>query len=230
MTCDDVRGRLPLFLTADLPPAEAEAVRLHLAGCPGCRADRAELEQVRGLLDAAPPPAVPTVDVGAVYRAALEGQLRSARRWKRAAAAGALVAAGLLLAAVLPKLEVKVGGNELVVRWGPADRPPPAPGPAPPHHEPVDYVLLARLTELEGRTARLAELDRKIREVEDLLLTLGTDVDGRDRQRRDELATLLKRLKAFEAATRDQFKKTEENQTALYHAVFDKPPSAGGNP
>jgi uncharacterized coiled-coil protein SlyX len=96
--------------------------------------------------------------------------------------------------------------------------------------ESVDYVLLARLTELEGRTARLAELDRKIREVEDLLLTLGTDVDGRDRQRREDLAALLKQLKAFEATTRDQLKQSEQTQTALYHAVFDKAPTPGGNP
>jgi anti-sigma factor RsiW len=146
MKCDDVRGRLPLFLTADLPPAEADAVRAHLAGCPACRADRAELEQVRGLLDAAPVPAVGPVDVATVYRAALDQQVHAARRWKRIAAGGALVAAGLLLVAVLPKLEVKVGGKELVVRWGPADPPPvPTPPPSPPQ-EPIDYVLLARVT------------------------------------------------------------------------------------
>jgi hypothetical protein len=83
---------------------------------------------------------------------------------------------------------------------------------------------------LEGRTARLAELDRKIREVEGLLLTLGADVDDRDRARRDDLTALLKHLKAFEAATRDRFTQTEQTQTALYHAVFDKPQPVGGNP
>ncbi len=235
MTCDDVRAKLPLHLTADLPPAETDAVRTHLAGCPGCRADHAELASVRALLDAAPAPPVPPADVAAIYQAVLERQARSARRWRLAAAAGGLVAAGLLLVAVLPRLEIRASGNEFTVRWGPppAPTPPaiPAPQPAPTPPPPsIDPKLLARVHDLETRVRTLDEFEAELRSVKGLLLTVAADVDDRDQKQKDALAALTRHLEAFEAAAREQFRQAERTNSALYTAIFDKPRPEGGNP
>ena len=220
--CDDVRVKLPLYLTADLPPAEADAVRGHLAGCPECAADHAELAQVRRLLDAAPSPGVHPVDVAAIYRDALNRHARSARRWKRAAVAGALIAAGLLGVAVLPKLEVKAGGNELVVRWGDPPAVAAIPHPAP---NPADAELHARLTELDARTARFARIETKVNTLQTLLLALADDLDDSDelhRRQKDDLTAMATQLRAVEAGTREQFRQAEQTNAALYTLVADK--------
>ena len=101
-----------------------------------------DFPDVRRALDAVPEPPVLPLDPAAIYRAALDREARSARRWKLAAGAGALVAAGLLLAAVLPKLEVRATGNEFAVRWGPAEPPPVAPKPEPVPSPATDPRLL----------------------------------------------------------------------------------------
>ncbi len=225
MTCDDVRAKLPLYLTGDLP--DAEAVRVHLAGCPGCRADEAELRHVRDLLDVPAPP-VPPADVAAIYRAALDRQARSTRRWRRATAAGALVAAGLLLAAVLPRLEVRVNANEFAVRWGPTDPPPVVPQSAPPPA--ADPRLAARVDDLDARVRNLGDPAAESRSLKELLLTLAADVDERDRKQKDALAAVARHLLALEVATGERFRQTEQTNTALYNLITDKPRSEGDNP
>lgn len=44
MTCDDIRDRLEAYALGDLTPEEREQVAAHLAGCPACRAELAEIE------------------------------------------------------------------------------------------------------------------------------------------------------------------------------------------
>jgi hypothetical protein len=223
MTCDDVRAKLPLYLTGDRP--DAEVIRAHLAGCPGCRADEAGLRQVRELLDAVPTPAVAPPDVAAIYRAALDRQARSARRWRRAATAGLLVAAGLLLVAVLPRLEVRANANEFAVRWGSPVAPQPAPSPPA-----IDPRLVAQVDDVEARTRKLDGFDAELRSLKELLLTLAADVDERDQKQKDALAELTRHLLAFEAAARDKFQQTDQANTALYNLITDKPRSEGGHP
>ncbi|HET6573402.1 MAG TPA: zf-HC2 domain-containing protein [Fimbriiglobus sp.] len=224
MTCDDVRANLPLYLTGDLH--DTEAVRRHLEGCPGCHADETELRQVRALLDVAPAPQVRPFDAPAIYRAALDRQVRSVRRWKLTAGAGAVVAAGLLLAAVLPKLEVRVAANEFAVRWGPADPSPVAPTPTPS----TDPRLLARVNELETRLRGLGTTDADLRELKELLLTVAADVNERDEKQKDAIASLTRYLRAFEANAGERFRQTEQTNAALYTAIFDKPTPEGVNP
>ena len=48
MTCTDVRAALPALLYAELPAAEADTLRSHLAGCPACRAEHAALQRLGG--------------------------------------------------------------------------------------------------------------------------------------------------------------------------------------
>lgn len=219
--CDDVRAKLPLFLTADLPATEADAVRAHLAGCAGCAADHAELLQVRRLLDAAPCPPVPPVDVAAVYRAALATHARSARRWKRTAAVGAALAAGLLGFAILPKFEVKLGGSEFVVRWGD----PPAVAATHPAPSPTDADVHARLADLDARTARLVRIETKVQTLQTLLLALADDLDESDelhRRQKDDLTRVATHLRSVEAGAREQFRQTERTNAALYTLAADK--------
>jgi hypothetical protein len=186
-----------------------------------------DFPDVRRALDAAPAPALPPVDVAAIYRAAFDRQARLARRWRRAAGAGLLVAAGLLLVAVLPRLEVRCNNDEFAVRWGSpapvvvAPVPPPPPSPAP------DPRLLAQVKELDARTRELDTLTTELHSLKELLLTLAADVDERDRKQRDALALLVKHLQAFEASAREQFRQTEQTSSALYAAIFDKPRSEG---
>jgi hypothetical protein len=183
-----------------------------------------DFADVRRLLDTIPAPPVPPADVAAIYHAALIRQARRARRWKYAAAAGSLVAAGLLLAAVLPKLEVRVAGNEFAVRWGPPD-------PAPVVSEPVpDPRLTARLSELDARTRDAARVRAELRSLKDLLLTLAADVSDRDEKQKEAMAALTRYLKTFEAASGERFRQTEQTNAALYTAIFDKPTPRGENP
>ncbi len=51
LTCPDVEARLELYAAGECDPAEAEAVRRHLAGCPRCAASCEEARQLIGLLD-----------------------------------------------------------------------------------------------------------------------------------------------------------------------------------
>jgi hypothetical protein len=166
--------------------------------------------------------------MGVIYRAALDRQIRSARRWRLAAGAGAFVAAGLLLAAVLPRLEVRVNGNEFAVRWGPPDPPPAAPTPAPVLY--ADPRLVARVDELDTRIRDLGKADADLRELKELLLTVAADVSERDEKLRESVAALGRRLLAFEAASGERFRQTEQTSAPLYAAIFDKPTPEGVNP
>ncbi len=47
MNCDEARARLSAFIDGELPPAEAAALERHLAGCPSCRAEEADLRRLR---------------------------------------------------------------------------------------------------------------------------------------------------------------------------------------
>jgi hypothetical protein len=187
-----------------------------------------DFADVRRLLDTIPAPPVPPSDVAAIYHAALDRQARRTRRWKYAAAAGSLVAAGLLLVVVLPKLEVRVAGNEFAVRWGPPDLAPvalmPEPAPVP------DPRLTARLSELDARTRDLDRFDTELRSLKDLLLTLAADVNDRDEKQKEAMAALTRYLKTFEAASGERFRQTEQTSAALYTAIFDKPTPRGENP
>lgn len=193
--------------------------------------DGDDFADVRRLLDKVPAPTVAVVDAGAVYAAALDREVRSARRWRRVAVSGAFVAAAVMLAAVLPKMDVRVGGSELVVRWGDPAPVPPAPVPAPPPAPATpDPAILARLDALDDRSRALADQDAKLRELRDLILTVAADVDERDNRRRDQLAAVLRQLRVFEASTRAQIRQAEETSTALYTAVFDRTRPSGGAP
>ena len=86
-----------------LDPAEARLVREHLASCPACAAEHDRLAPLPALLDLAGDPVPDEVAPASLRQAVLDGYARDSgrrrargrpqRRWRRAAVAGAVVAA-----------------------------------------------------------------------------------------------------------------------------------------
>ena len=171
-------------------------------------------DDIRTLLDGVHTPTPKPVDLAAMYRAAAERQAAVSRRWRRVAVGLAVLAAGVLLFALLPRIEFRITDHEFAMRWGSPPEPPPVP-PTPPEPR------IERLMEEQShQLAALRATNAKHAELQDLLLTLATDVNDRDRQQQAKLAALTKKLTAFEADTARQFADTEKTHTALYDAVF----------
>jgi hypothetical protein len=168
-------------------------------------------DDVRKLLDAVPATDPRPVDLAALYRAAAERQAAVSRRWRRVALAGAAVAAGVLAVALLPRLEFRITDHEFAVRWGTPPEPP---------HTPPDPRIEQLLDEQSKQLAAIRATNAKHAELQDLLLTLATDVSDRDKQQQTRIAALTQKLTAFEADTARQFADAEKTNTALYDAVF----------
>lgn len=175
-----------------------------------------DFPDVRKLLDAASTPDPRPVDLAAIYRAAAERQAVVSRRWRRAAVAGAALAAGVLAFALLPRLEFRVSDHEFTVRWG---TPPEIPPSVPPPQQP-DPRIEQLLEEQSKQLAAIRSTNTKHAELQDLLLTLAVDVSDRDKQQQARVAVLTKQLTAFEADTARQFADAEKTNSALYDAVF----------
>jgi hypothetical protein len=104
MTCAEAREALGVYVLGVLEPAAADQVREHIAACPGCAEEYAELRPLPGLLNLVPPDQVPALSpdpeqtdriwAGLVRRAENERSLR--RRRSAGAAVAAVAAAGLL--------------------------------------------------------------------------------------------------------------------------------------
>lgn len=175
-----------------------------------------DFPELRKLLDAVPPPDPRAVDLAALYRAAAERQAAVSRRWRRLAVIGAALAAGLLLGAFLPRLEFRFADHEFAVRWGT----PPEREPQPPIPHAPDPRIEQLLQEQSQQLAAIRATNAKHSELQDLLLTLATDVNDRDKQQQTRIAVLTKKLTAFEADTARQFADAEKTNTVLYDAVF----------
>lgn len=171
-------------------------------------------DDVRTLLDFVPAPDPKPVDLAAIYRAAAERQAAVSRHWRRVAVGVAALAASVLLFALLPRIEFRITDHEFAMRWGSPPEPPPVP-PTPP-----DPRIERLMEEQSHQLAALRATNAKHAELQDLLLTLATDVNDRDRQQQARLAAVTKKLTAFEADTARQFADAEKTHTALYDAVF----------
>ena len=133
--CGEIRILVAGAVLGALEPDEAEAVRNHLAGCPRCRREHADLAVLPRMLDAVESPEVaPERPSPALEDAVLDRHARERgtaapeprrRRWRArtlvpAAAAGTalVVVAALALAGVFGGGE-NGGGYELALRPGP---------------------------------------------------------------------------------------------------------------
>jgi anti-sigma factor RsiW len=89
--CHTLRPLIGSYVLGGLEPDEADAVRAHLAECPGCAAEHARLAPLPGLLTLAagaeaavadpPPPALEERLLDAVARETPERRRRPRRRW-----------------------------------------------------------------------------------------------------------------------------------------------------
>jgi hypothetical protein len=209
--CAQTRDALADLLYGELPPAEAQAVQEHLAGCPPCRAEYVALRQVRAALDAAPAPQA-EVDLPRLYREAARRQGKRLRRWRRLALA-ALAAAAALLVAFGLNLEVRLEQHQVVLRWG-----------APPQ---ADAVRPAPPTAAARPDA--PERDAEMRLVKELIHLLAADVQERDRQQAEALRALRQRFEALRVQTAERCAAAERDVAGLYTVQFGPRPK-GENP
>lgn len=168
---------------------------------------------LRRLLDAAPDPPVRPVDVPAVLAAAAAADARSARRWRRAAVATAALAAGLLLAAFVPRLEVRLDRGGVAVRWGGESLGERTVAQTRPPVTPSD------IDRLEARLAAVERLGERFEEVDRLLAAVSADAADRDHAGRRSADALARRVAELERAVRQ----VRTDSSAMYAALFPKP-------
>jgi hypothetical protein len=199
MNCSQVRTRLPELLYEELPVAEREQLKEHLAQCQECRSDYASLQEVQQSLYRVSVPEI-SVNLPLLYRRVADRQARAGRRWRRIALTVGALAAAVFLILVL-RLEIRLGGEQLVIRWGPSTasvEPITNPKSEPPGFVPGELPFPpaseAELQPLRGVIYALAEdLDK-----------LTHDVDIRDRRQQQDLARLQEQLTQLRMFTQRQ--------------------------
>src|SRR5262249_29868594 len=188
----------------DLDSADRAAVDAHLAGCNRCRAELAALSRTRTALDCSPTSAT-AVDANQIYRVEAERQRRAARRWQVAA----LVALAAAVLVLVSRLDVRVDGRQLTVRWGAIEQ-PVAPQPAPPQQPVVVQTDFVASSELEERLNVLTAL----------IHALAANVESGDRERAADLARLRQEIAGLRRQGDWRWTETEKSVSALYAAQF----------
>jgi hypothetical protein len=189
MNCTQVRTRLPELLYEDLPAADREQLKEHLARCQECRSEYASLQQVQQTLNTVPAPDI-SVDLPLLYRRVVDHQAQAGRRWRRFAfAVGGLAAAVILVLAL--RLEIRLGREQVVIRWGASI--PTVDATLDPKSDqlslaardlPFPPATEAELQPLRGVIYALAEdMDK-----------LSRDVEARDRRQQQSVARLQEQL------------------------------------
>jgi hypothetical protein len=187
MNCANVHARLASFAYGDLPEAEANQIREHLNRCSACEQERLAISEIQRLLDAVPAPPI-AVNLPMLYRDAAAGHRRQLRRWRIAALAG--LAAGVLVALLLSRLEVRVDANQIVLRWGAAPAIPHQHEPPPAPRSPEPIVAAPQMS--------TAEIDQQLRMLRELVQAISNDSDLRDERRQRAITALNGRMHGLE--------------------------------
>jgi hypothetical protein len=204
MDCHEIRAALPEMLYGALLPAQVQTIEQHLAQCAACQAELTGLQQLGGLLDKLPVPPV-QVDVTRIVRDSLVRQERRLKRWRRAAVSLAGLAAAVVLL-LLPRLEVRIDRQQLVVRWGDeVDNEARAVAPGlreiPPEGGATNAQQQSRV-----RPHEVTRADLKL--ISDLIHALAADVNSRDRQQQESLAELQGQLALLERQAQERWAAT----------------------
>ena len=194
MTCDQVRPLLPLAAYGDAPEVAG-----HLAGCPNCRAEAAAFARTRSAINALPVPEV-VISPATVLAEAAASTSQCACGGGSIRLGSAALAAGVLVVLVI-RPTVRVGDGAYVVRW--ADPPP---------------VEVAR----ESPPAGDAELAERLELLGRLVRALADEAEGRDRDRKSEVAYLKARLELLSLQTEARHEATRRDVGVLYRAQFIK--------
>ena len=205
MNCTEAHDDLPELACGALAGERRQQLEQHLAGCACCRRELEGLREVSRLLRATPAPEA-RVDVEALYREAARRERLRLRRWRRLAIAACAVAALLLLLFGL-KLEVRLGGNQLVLRWGQPAEESPVVAPAPRSRE----------------DERLAEYERRQRALKELVVQLAGDVQSFDLRQQTELGQLRATVERLRQQSALHWAAAERDVEALYAQRFPQP-------
>ena len=197
MKCTHVRNRLPELLYDDLSAADQAQLREHLAQCSECRSEYASLLEVQHSLNRVDVTEI-SVNLPLLYRQVADHQARASRRWRRLALAVGGLAAAVILLFVL-RLEIRLGAEQVVVRWGASTKPIEQigiPRPQDSGSSPSDYAPAseAELQPLRGVIHLLAEEQDK----------LARDVEARDSRQQQRLARLQEQLAQLRMFTQRQ--------------------------
>ncbi len=197
MNCDRARPLLPLFVYGDLSADESAAVAEHAASCAECRGSVEALGSTRAAFDSLPMPEA-VVNPADIVRSIGVADARSARRWRRVAIGATALAAGVSFL-LLVRPTIRIGDGAFVVRWS---EPPARVEPSPSR---VDDALVERV-ELLGQLVR----------------ALADESEGRDRDRKSEIALLKARLELLNVQIDARYQETRRDVGVLYRAQFDK--------
>ncbi|HVS39382.1 MAG TPA: zf-HC2 domain-containing protein [Gemmataceae bacterium] len=211
MNCPEVRTALPGFIYQELPPEVRVELQQHLDGCLACQREEAGLRQVRRLLAAAPEV---RVDTAVVYRQAAERQARRFRRWRSLAVAACAAAVLVAVGVGLSRLEIRVSGSEMVLRWGaPPVAPIPVPSPSPPRADSPGSPPAAM-------EERIAAMENRLRVLSELSQALADDDRSRDYQHSQEIAHLREQLREWQGLSAERLSAMQKDFDALYVASF----------
>jgi predicted anti-sigma-YlaC factor YlaD len=202
MNCVTIRGLLPLFAYDDVGLLEARTIQSHLSECAECRAELAEFNLARQAIDGMPAPRV-SIDSETICGKSSLPTLPK-KTWRSVATIAGIAAA--LIGFALLKLEVRIDGSQLVVRWG----------------APTDVTMQVT----QSAPASLAALEERVQLLQNLTRALANDVAQRDQILKNEWVAERNRL---EAATHLAVLRSQEagrDIDALYVAQF-KPTNEG---
>lgn len=163
MTCAEVQSLLAEHAIGGVPDPLGRSIDTHLVGCAVCRQEYLALRHVCTLLDETPAPQV-QLDPGQLRDEAWQRERRRARRWRRLGVAALAASVLLGVFAVLPRLEVRLERERLVIAWGAQPAPAPAPQPPPRDDERLDRLqelVLSLALDAQKREAELEQLRRE---------------------------------------------------------------------
>jgi hypothetical protein len=215
MTCDRIKELLPLAASGDLAGEELLPVQRHCDACPACRAELRALQMTLRALTEADPKVGARVEVADIYRAEAARQAKSIRRWRWSALSFAAAAALLLGLFGLTRLELRLDGRQLVVRWGATPESSQKPqhdlvASGPPAVTPTEDAAtrVARLEELVLALAQNArgldtQLTQQQRLTEDALNQLATQLEELRQEMKQDRAGIYALLNANTSSTKE---------------------------
>jgi hypothetical protein len=117
----------------------------------------------------------------------------------------------MLLIALALNLEVRLEGNQAVVRWGSA---PAVPAPVMPLPPPL----------VQKEPPPMAVTAEEVQLLKELIRALAADVEHRDRRQQLALTQVQGRLDALQRQAQQRWAATAEDVAALYTAQFGSRP------
>jgi len=199
MNCTQARTLLPEFLYEDLPAADREQLQEHLAQCPECRNECASLQEVQQSLRQVSAPDV-SVNLPLLYGRVAEHQARVGRRWRKFALAVGGLAAAVMVALVL-RVEIRLGAEQVVIRWATSAKPIEQTGNPKPENS---GLAQSDLTSSPASEAELQPLRGVIHLLAEDLDRLSREVETRDSRQQQRLARLQEQLAQLRMMTQRQ--------------------------